>query len=119
MRLNPPPGGASLFDFQPELFGRFNRLYGTLWSLGSVDQATKDKITEAIAELRTAMQGEDNDAVKAKTDALNQAVYALSAQLYNQGGQAGGPTGGDSSGGDSSDGGGDDNVVDADYEEVK
>jgi molecular chaperone DnaK len=83
-----------------------------------VDQATKDKITEAIAELRTAMQGEDNDAVKAKTDALNQAVYALSAQLYNQGGQAGGPTGGDSSGGSSNDGG-DDNVVDADYEEVK
>ncbi|MNS46649.1 Chaperone protein DnaK [compost metagenome] len=83
-----------------------------------VDQATKDKITEAIAELRTAMQGEDNDAVKAKTDALNQAVYALSAQLYNQGGQAGGSTGGDSSGGSSNDGG-DDNVVDADYEEVK
>ncbi|MFN3430474.1 MAG: molecular chaperone DnaK [Candidatus Sericytochromatia bacterium] len=84
-----------------------------------VDQATKDKITEAIGELRTAMAGEDNDAVKAKTDALNQAVYALSAQLYNQGGQAGGATSGDSSGGGSSDGGGDDNVVDADYEEVK
>ena len=49
MRLNPPPGGASLFDHQPELFGRFNRLYGTLWTLGSVDQATKE-----VARLRNA-----------------------------------------------------------------
>jgi len=42
MRIAPPPGGQSLFDHQPELFATFNRLYGTLWTEGAVDQATKE-----------------------------------------------------------------------------
>jgi hypothetical protein len=42
MRIEPPEGGQSLFDHQPELFETFNRLYGTLWSEGSVDQPTKE-----------------------------------------------------------------------------
>jgi hypothetical protein len=42
MRIEPPPGGQSLFDHQPELFATFNRLYGTLWTEGAVDQATKE-----------------------------------------------------------------------------
>ena len=51
MRLDPPPGGTSLFDHQPALFDRFNRLYGTLWTLGDVDQATKE-----VARIRNARQ---------------------------------------------------------------
>ncbi len=51
MRLEPPPGGASLFDHQPDLFARFNRLYGTLWTLGSVDQPTKE-----VARIRNARE---------------------------------------------------------------
>ena len=42
MRIAPPAGGLSLFDHQPELFASFNRFYGTLWSEGVVDQATKE-----------------------------------------------------------------------------
>ena len=42
MRIEPPSGGESLFDHQPELFATFNRLYGALWTEGSVDQATKE-----------------------------------------------------------------------------
>jgi hypothetical protein len=42
MRIEPPEGGQSLFDHQPELFATFNRLYGTLWTDGTVDQATKE-----------------------------------------------------------------------------
>ena len=42
MRINPPEGGQSLFDHQPELFSTFNTLYGTLWTEGTVDQATKE-----------------------------------------------------------------------------
>ena len=49
MRFDAPPGGASFFDHQPEVFAAFNRLYGTLWSEGSVDQATKE-----VARLRNA-----------------------------------------------------------------
>ncbi len=49
MRIEPPAGGTSLFDHQPELFARFNALYGTLWSNGSLDQPTKE-----VARLRNA-----------------------------------------------------------------
>jgi alkylhydroperoxidase family enzyme len=42
MRIAPPPGGTSLFDHEPELFATFNRLYGTLWSNGVLDEATKE-----------------------------------------------------------------------------
>jgi alkylhydroperoxidase family enzyme len=49
MRLPPPDGGLTFFDHQPELFAAFNRLYGTLWSLGVVDQPTKE-----VGRLRNA-----------------------------------------------------------------
>jgi hypothetical protein len=49
LRIVPPQGGVSLFDHQPELFGAFNRLYGTLWTLGALDQATKE-----VARIRNA-----------------------------------------------------------------
>ena len=49
MRIVPPEGGASLFDHQPELFAAFNRLYGALWSVGEVDQPTKE-----VARIRNA-----------------------------------------------------------------
>lgn len=42
MRIAPPPGGTSLFDHEPDLFATFNRLYGTLWSRGVLDQAVKE-----------------------------------------------------------------------------
>ena len=49
MRIVPPEGGVSLFDHQPELFAAFNRLYGALWTLGALDQATKE-----VARIRNA-----------------------------------------------------------------
>jgi hypothetical protein len=49
VRIQPPEGGASLFDHQPELYATFNRLYGALWTFGTVDQATKE-----VARLRNA-----------------------------------------------------------------
>ncbi len=42
MRITVPPGGTSFFDYQPELFATFNRFYGTLWTEGVLDQATKE-----------------------------------------------------------------------------
>jgi hypothetical protein len=49
MRIQPPPGGLSLFDHQPELFAAFNRFYGLLWTDGVVDEATKE-----VGRLRNA-----------------------------------------------------------------
>jgi alkylhydroperoxidase family enzyme len=49
MRISIPEGGTSLFDHQPELFATFNRYYGTLWTDGFVDEATKE-----VGRLRNA-----------------------------------------------------------------
>ena len=49
MRISVPEGGLSFFDHQPQLFGLFNRYYGTLWSEGVLDQPTKE-----VGRLRNA-----------------------------------------------------------------
>jgi len=49
VRIAPPDGGMSLFDYDPQLFAAFNVLYGTLWTDGAVDQATKE-----VGRLRNA-----------------------------------------------------------------
>ena len=43
-RIRPPGGSAVFLDHQPEQYGAFNRLYGTLWSDGVLDQATKARL---------------------------------------------------------------------------
>ncbi|WP_419849536.1 carboxymuconolactone decarboxylase family protein [Candidatus Poriferisocius sp.] len=54
-RIAVPEGGMSLFDHQPELFAAFNRFYGTLWSEGELDQATKE-----VGRLRNARVNDCN-----------------------------------------------------------
>lgn len=49
MRITAPKGGVSFLDHQPELFAAFNRLYGTLWTDGVLDEPTKE-----VARLRNA-----------------------------------------------------------------
>ena len=48
-RVRNPPGGFTPFDHQPALWTAFNRFYGTLWSDGVVDDATKE-----VGRLRNA-----------------------------------------------------------------
>jgi alkylhydroperoxidase family enzyme len=48
-RLDPPPGGLIPFDHVPDVWSAFNRFYGTLWSDGVVDEATKE-----VGRLRNA-----------------------------------------------------------------
>ena len=72
-------------------------------------------VETALADLKTALQGEDKDAIKQKVDAMAQASMKLGEALYqsNQSAAAG-------SGGPSEEGGdGKENVVDVDFEEVK
>jgi len=83
-----------------------------------VSQADKSTVEQAVADLRGVLEGEDTAAIQAKTQALTQASMKLGEAMYQQ--QAAGAAGG--GGGDtgpSSSSQGDDNVVDADFEEVQ
>ncbi len=84
-----------------------------------IDEATKAEINRAIEELKKAMEGDDIEEIKRKTEALTQASHRLAEMMYakaTQQQQSGGTSTG--TGGSGGQGGGDD-VVDADYEEVK
>ncbi len=78
----------------------------------------RDKIQQAIAKLRELQNGDDLRAIQDATNALTSAVYEASSALYQA---AGGAPGGDGAQGaaGATGGGPEDNVVDADFEEVK
>jgi len=75
----------------------------------------KQRIEDAVAELRKALDGTDTAAIKEATDKLTEVSYDAFGKIYQQAqaqqGQAGGPNPGDQ-------GGAADDVVDADYEVV-
>jgi len=83
--------------------------------------ADRTAIEESVQALRTAAEGDDTDAIRAKTDALQQAAMKLGEAMYKaaQAEEAGTGTGdgGEAAGAGSE--GGDETVVDADFEEVR
>ena len=90
----------------------------TLKDLGDkVPQASKDEVEAAIAAVKTALEGNDIDDIKAKTEALQQASYKLAEIAYGNGQQADAQAGNTASGSYDTNVGGDE-VVDADYEVV-
>ena len=105
-------------------------IYGTEKSLKDLgdkaDAAVKSDIEKKIADLRKLMEGEDAEGIKRSTEELAQASHKLAEQLYQQqgaqGAQPGGPEAGHAAGGPAggpAGGRSDDDVVDADYTEVK
>jgi len=58
-----------------------------------IDQAAKDKVEKAIAEVRKSLQSNDSAEIKKNLDALQKEVYEMSAKLYKESGPAGGPAG--------------------------
>jgi molecular chaperone DnaK len=54
-----------------------------------VPSADREKIERSIAELREAIKGEDVNRIKQLTEAVQQATYALSQQMYSNGGSNG------------------------------
>jgi molecular chaperone DnaK len=76
-----------------------------------VDEATRTAIETAIAEVKTAMEGEDAEAIKTKSEALAQSAHKLAEAMYAQE-QA------QSAGAEPTTEGGDEKVVEAEYEEV-
>jgi len=84
-----------------------------------LDAETKSGIEAALAELKTAMEGEDAAAIQSKTEALAQASHKLAEVMYAQAEQEA-PAGGAEAGAGPEDAAGaaDDNVVDAEFVEV-
>ena len=85
-----------------------------------VEDATKTDVESAIASLKTAMETEDTDEIKRLSESLTQTSHKLAEAMYQQASQAQEP-GGDGAEGssDQASGASDDDVVDADFEEVK
>ena len=66
----------------------------TLKDVGDkIGEDDKKKVEDAIADLKEAREKDDVDAIKEKTEALTQAFYAISEELYKQNdqGQGAGP----------------------------
>jgi molecular chaperone DnaK len=81
-----------------------------------VPAGDKQAVEAAAADLKTAIQGEDKDAIKQKVDALAQASMKLGEAMYQSSQNA---AGGGDGGPSAADAGPDDKVVDVDFEEVK
>jgi molecular chaperone DnaK len=77
-----------------------------------VDAAEKGKIEDAIKALEEVAKGNDKAEIDAKTQALSEASQNLAQTMMQKAQAAGGSPGSDA-------GPADDNVVDADFEEVK
>jgi len=85
-----------------------------------IDAADKQKIEEKLAELKKLMEGTDPEAMKKAGEELMQASHKLAEAVYAQSQQAGGADAGHGdAGGADEKGASSDNVVDADFEEVK
>jgi molecular chaperone DnaK len=86
-------------------------------------EADKEKITAVGEQLRKSLEGDDPEAVRSDIEALTQASHKLAELLYSQ--SAATPPDSDQPGDDQNpdEGSGskqsDDNIVDAEYEEVK
>ena len=77
----------------------------------------KKKIEDAIAALKKAMEANDTDAIKAKSDALMQSAHKLAEAVYAQAQAGQGEAGGEPHA--HGEGPAGEKVVDADFEEIK
>jgi len=91
-----------------------------------VDDDTKAKVETGVADLKKAMEGDDVDEIKRASEALSQTSHKIAEAMYQQAAQTGEGQPGDAgadpagSGSDAGTGAGvDEEVVDADFEEVK
>lgn len=102
-------------------------VYGTEKNLqeygDKISEADKAKITEAIATVRKAMEGNDATAIESATQALTAASHKLAEEMYKKASASASAGGGAAEAGPGSQGGdgatkGQEKVVDAEFEEV-
>jgi molecular chaperone DnaK len=89
-----------------------------------VPAADKTKVEGLIKDLRDAVAKEDDERIKTLTPELQQALYSISTNLYQQQGGGGPDDGGAAPGagggsGTTSGGSGPDDVIDAEFSESK
>ena len=85
-----------------------------------VETEEKSQIEEAITNLEAAINGDDTDDIKAKTDALMQSSHKLAERMYQEQAADVNPDNGrPNQASDGADGQASDDVVDAEFEEVK
>ena len=86
-----------------------------------LEPGEKEAIETAISELEEAMKGTDKDAIEAKTKALAEASGKMAERLYSQqqGGAETAGAAGDAGAAGAEQGKAEDDVVDAEFEEVK
>lgn len=84
----------------------------------SVTADQKSKVESAISDLKDALQKDDVEAIKSKTEALQSAIYDVSAAMYQKAQQEAASGAGASAGTSAKSDSGDDTVEDADYEIV-
>jgi molecular chaperone DnaK len=84
-----------------------------------LEPGEKDAIEAAIKDLEEVMKGEDKDAIEAKTQALVEASGKMAERAYAQQGEAGQAAEGGAADTEASSSSSNDDVVDAEFEEVK
>jgi molecular chaperone DnaK len=108
--------------------GMIHTVEKTLKDLGDkVEPSERAKVESAMSDLRTALKGDDQGVIEKKTEALAQASASIAQKAYsaNQGGAQGAAGPGGAAGGSGAGAGGAgsqagrEDVVDAEFEEVK
>ncbi|HEX5460328.1 MAG TPA: molecular chaperone DnaK [Steroidobacteraceae bacterium] len=108
--------------------GMIHAVEKSLKDLGEkVDAAERAKVESAVSDLRTALKGDDRNIIEKKTEALAQASGEIAQRAYaaGQAGPEGAAAGGDAQSSGSGPAGGAggqsgrEDVVDAEFEEVK
>jgi molecular chaperone DnaK len=87
-----------------------------------VQPSDRANIESAMADLKRVLSDDDKSVIETKANALAQAAAAIAQQAYSQAGPAnegGAPGGAPGGGAGASGGGGQDDVLDAEFEEVK
>jgi molecular chaperone DnaK len=78
---------------------------------GKISQDEKSTVEGKLSELKKALEGDNIEEIKTKTEELTQAFYSISQKMYEQAQSQGQGPEGEGHGGN-----GNDDVVDADYE---
>src|SRR6202161_769474 len=110
-----------------ELVGARNKADATVHTVEKALKDVGDKIsedekkaaTEAVAAVKTAMSGDDREEIELKTQALEQASTALLQKMYEQSAAGAAAGGGDTGGASGHTEKPKDDVLDAEFEEVK
>ncbi|MEJ1964787.1 MAG: molecular chaperone DnaK [Gammaproteobacteria bacterium] len=116
-----------LVDVRNKADGLVHSVEKTLKDLGDkVDAGERGRVESALSDVRSALKGDDKGVIEKKTEALSQAAQSIAQKAYADAGAAGGAAGagpegaagaGASAGAGSA--GKKDDVVDAEFEEVK